>query len=623
MPLRFLSDHTPGSLAVRLACLSLAVGLFGCESPARQNNEPTLSPGPFIVSSPVVFPAVRAPSRLALSSLEEDLVYVSLPPGGIPGAISATIHDLRSGASVSVPVVNGGFDPVALPAAVGDTLLITVQLSGTKSTSFQSVVAAATVPVVVRTSPPPRKRDVPLNSIVVIVFSEPLDSATVDTGSFKLWRGTTPVGGTVMFADPAHLRVEFRPDALLASQTDYQLVLGQGIRDLDGTALDSAVTVPFTTGTTGAANALVFASVDVGLSHACGVTTEGAAYCWGDNEGGQLGNGTTTSSTTPVPVAGALSFSSISVENNYSCGVTTAGAVYCWGEGVVLTSLTAGPIPEPVAEGLTFSTVSVADFHACAVTTTGAGYCWGDGGMGDLGDGTVYGVAPIARVAGGHTFASISAGVYSSCGLTTTGAAYCWGSNMMGGLGTGLTGPEQCQPYGYADCSTVPVAVTGGHTFQQVAAKTYAACGLTPGGTTYCWGSNLNDNLGYHTHTGPEQCQWDDTYIVPCTRLPRAVPGLPPLASLSASDSYACGLTSNGVAYCWGYPQNTGDLTSNTGPVEVPGGLTFATLSTGPYATCGVTPAGVAYCWGHNEHGILGDGTTTSSRVPVKVAGQP
>ena len=115
MPLRFLSAHIPGSFAVRLACLSLGVALSGCESPARQNNEPTLSPGPFIVSSPVVFPAVRAPSRLALSSLEEDLVYVSLPPGGIPGAISATIHDLRSGASVSVPVVNGGFDPVALP----------------------------------------------------------------------------------------------------------------------------------------------------------------------------------------------------------------------------------------------------------------------------------------------------------------------------------------------------------------------------------------------------------------------------------------------------------------------------------------------------------------------------
>jgi hypothetical protein len=522
------------------------------------------------------------------------VVYVSLPPGAIPTGITATIRDLRTGDSVTVAVVNGGFDPVALAAALGDTLAIDVQLRGTGSTSFLSVVAAATAPVVVRTSPPPQKRDVPLNSIVVIVFSEPLDSATVDTGSVKLWRGTIPVAGTVRFADAEHLRVEFHPDDLLGGQTDYHLALSQEIRDLDGTALDSAVTIPFTTGTTGPATGLVFASVDVGLTHACGVTTEGAAYCWGDNFGGQLGNGTTTSSTTPVPVAGALSFSSISVETNYSCGVTTAGAVYCWGGGVVLSSLTAGLTPEPVAEGLTFATVSVGSFHACAVTTTGAGYCWGDGGMGDLGDGTVYGGAPVARIAGGLTFASVSAGVYSSCGVTTAGAAYCWGSNMLSGLGTGSTGPEQCQPYGYADCSTVPVAVTGGHTFRQAAAKVYAACGLTLEGTTYCWGSNLNDNLGYATHTGPEQCQWDDTYIVPCTRLPRSVPGLPALVSLSASDSYACGLNSTGVAYCWGYPQTTGDLTSNTGPVQVPGGLTFATLSTGPYATCGVTPAGVA-----------------------------
>jgi alpha-tubulin suppressor-like RCC1 family protein len=267
--------------------------------------------------------------------------------------------------------------------------------------------------------------------------------------------------------------------------------------------------------------------------------------------------------------------------------------------------------------------VSVGAFHACAVTTAGAGYCWGDGGMGDLGDGTVYGGTSFAPVAGGHTFASISAGVYSSCGLTTAGAAYCWGSNMLGGLGTGFTGPEQCQSYEYSYCSTVPVSVTGGFTFRQVEAKVYAACGLTLDGTTYCWGSNLNDNLGYHTHTGPEQCNWDESYIVPCTRLPLAVPGLPALVSFSADDSYGCGLTSAGVAYCWGYPQNVGDLTSNTGPVEVPGDLTFATLSTGPYSTCGVTPAGVAYCWGDNSQGKLGDGTTTSSRVPVKVAGQP
>jgi alpha-tubulin suppressor-like RCC1 family protein len=244
--------------------------------------------------------------------------------------------------------------------------------------------------------------------------------------------------------------------------------------------------------------------------------------------------------------------------------------------------------------------------------------------MGELGDGTVYGGSPIARVAGGLTFASVSAGVYHSCGVTTAGAAYCWGSNMLGGLGTGSTGPEQCQAFGFADCSTVPVAVTGGLTFRKVDAKVYAACGVTTNSTAYCWGSNQSDDLAFGTLTGPQQCAgWNETDSIACSRVPRTIPGVPPLVSLSGADTYTCGLTSAGAAICWGHPQNLGNLGNSTAPVTVPGGLRFKMLSAGPYATCGVTPTGVAYCWGLNEDGRLGDGTTSDSRVPVKVAGQP
>jgi alpha-tubulin suppressor-like RCC1 family protein len=155
-----------------------------------------------------------------------------------------------------------------------------------------------------------------------------------------------------------------------------------------------------------------------------------------------------------------------------------------------------------------------------------------------------------------------------------------------------------------------------------VDAKVSAACGVATSGTAYCWGSNLNDDLGFGTKTGPDQCASSGT-VFPCSRVPVAVPGSPNLVSLSDADVYTCGLTSAGVAYCWGYPQSIGDLTSNTAPVAVPGGLTFKALSAGSNSTCGMTTGGVAYCWGNNFNGQLGDGTTTSSSVPVKVAGQP
>jgi alpha-tubulin suppressor-like RCC1 family protein len=568
---------------------------------------------PFVVSSPV-------PVGGSLT-----VVYVSLPPGTIPSGFTATISCARTGRRVDAAMVDGGFDPVALPAIEGDTLVIAVRATGGASlTSFLSVVAAATAPSVVRTGPPPHKRNVSPRSIVAVVFSEPLDPSTVDTASFKLRRGTTPVLGTLRFADVAYLRVEFYPDSLLASQTDYQLVLSHGIRDVNGLALDSAVTVPFTTGTIAPVTNLVFASLSAGLSHTCGVTTAGAAYCWGANFTGALGDGTTAGSTTPVPVAGGHTFSAVSAGSDHTCGVTTAGALYCWGDGTMGPGegwLGHGPTPESVGGSLAFAAVSVGAFHACGVTTAGAAYCWGYGGSGELGDGaTASSTNPVA-VAGGLTFAAVSAGTYSTCGVTTTGAAYCWGDNSLGGLGTGTsTGLGQC---GFP-CSTVPAAVTGGLTFRQVDAKVYAACGVATSGTAYCWGSNLNDALGFGTQTGPDQCAWgDETLLLPCSRVPLPVPGSPNLVSLSDADSYTCGLTSAGVAYCWGYPQSVGYLSSNHAPVAVPGGLTFKALSAGSYSTCGMTTGGVAYCWGNNFNGQLGDGTTLSSSVPVKVAGQP
>jgi alpha-tubulin suppressor-like RCC1 family protein len=572
---------------------------------------------PFVVSSPVPGPS-------------STVVYVSLPPGAIPYGFAATISDLRTSGSVNAAVVDGGFDPVALPAITGDTLVIAVRATGgAVPTSFLSVVAAATAPMVVRTNPRPHTRDVSLNSIVVVVFSEPLDSATVDTGSVKLRRGTTPVPGTMRFADVAHLRAEFRSDSLLTPQTDYQLVLSHGIRDLNGLALDSAVTVPFTTGTLAPATNLVFASVSVGYSHTCGVTTAAAAYCWGDNFTGALGDGTTVSSTTPVPVAGGLTFATVSAAAFHTCGVTTSGSAYCWGVGGLLGdslgSLSNTPLP--VAGGLTFESVSAGYVHTCGVTTAGAAYCWGEGYHGELGDGTTNGSATAVPVAGRLTFAAVSAGGSHTCGVTTTGVAYCWGMNTMGELGTGSS--EQCQNGGSHACSTMPVAVAGGLSFKTVIAAGLHSCGVTTNDAPYCWGDNLRGVLGTGTNSGPEQCddvvgvevEWAPP-VIPCSRVPVAVAGELKLTSLTTggTDWYACGLTPTGATYCWGTSPN-GDLTP--APVGVAGEFTFATLSNGLSSTCGVTTAGGAYCWGANSHGELGDGTTVPSSVPVKVAGQP
>ena len=440
---------------------------------------------PFLVSNPV-------------RSYSPTVVYVSLPSGAIPNGLSASLSDLHTGASFNATVVDGGFDPLALPAVAEDTVLIVVrETGGASSTSFLSVVAAGTAPIVVRTDPLPHTGDVSLNSLVVVVFSEPLDSATVNTGSVELRRGTTPLRGTVRFADDGHFR---------RIQSDSLVAYCWGVDGIGNPIGNSPSAVPV-------AGGLTFATVSAGYGHSCGVTTAGVAYCWGGGNDGELGDGTTNYRATPVPVAGGLTFAAVSAGGSHSCGVTTIGVAYCWGAdragelGIgTSTGLQQCPpsylvacstVPVAVAGGLSFKTVIAADGHTCGVTTSAAPYCWGDNVPGVLGNGTNTGPeqcdepdpwdfpgsfpcssAPVA-VAGGLNRASLTTGGYDyACGLTAAGAAHCWGTSPNG------------------DLTPAPVAVASGFTFATLSTGETSTCGVTTAGVAYCWGSNDHGQLG-------------------------------------------------------------------------------------------------------------------------------
>lgn len=435
--------------------------------------------------------------------------------------------------------------------------------------------------------------------------------------------------------------------------------------DRIGTGFTLAATSGPLTGTASAAFdirplAIAREPVSSGGSNTCGVTTAGAAYCWGSNRFGQLGDGDTAQTTSPAAVSGGLMFASVGADvgGQHRCGVTTTGAAYCWGYhayGQLGTGTMSGPqqcqgstpcsaTPLAVPGGLTFAAVSGGIGHTCGLTTTGAAYCWGLNFTGQLGVGTTTSevcsnnpcsTTPVA-VAGGLTFIAISAGASHTCGITAAGSAYCWGANTDGQLGDGTVTQR-----------TSPVAVASGLTFAAVSAGIGYTCGVATTGEAYCWGLNNTGQLGIGTTSGPQICATGNNN--PCSMTPVAVQGGLTFTMVSAGgDAYGhghvCGVTAAAAAYCWGDnvlgQLGDGTVTPRTSPVAVGGGLSFVDVSAGSNYdvtgapgyehTCGVTTAGVAYCWGVSINGQLGTGTTTGpqactpsycSTMPVAVLG--
>ncbi|MFL5493489.1 MAG: RCC1 domain-containing protein [Gemmatimonadales bacterium] len=240
--------------------------------------------------------------------------------------------------------------------------------------------------------------------------------------------------------------------------------------------------------------------VSAGDSHTCAVTTDQRAYCWGlltDDMPVALGNGSTVGSATPVRVSGSLVFRQVSVGTGHSCGVTTSDEAFCWGDnqygqiGDGEASASNRLTPSRVAGTRRFRQVDAGVFHTCAVTLAYRAFCWGDNRAGQLGDGTTTPRAVPRAVSGGIAFERVTAGRQFSCGETTENRTYCWGSNVSGQLGDGSG----------TSGSATPVLVAGGHFFDQVSAGYFHACAKTGAGRAFCWGNNGNGGLGDGTTT--------------------------------------------------------------------------------------------------------------------------
>jgi alpha-tubulin suppressor-like RCC1 family protein len=375
-------------------------------------------------------------------------------------------------------------------------------------------------------------------------------------------------------------------------------------------------------------------AVSAGYNHTCTVTSGGRIQCWGNNAFGQLGDGTQTSRNTAMEVSLPGLAAAVSAGNYHTCGATEH-SVYCWGivdyqllEGEDVFYITPKPYPIDVSnipyDERILALDSGFDFD-CLLTDAGSVYCWGRNDQGQLGQNEIsYSINVPVRIGSLKGPAEkLTVGGSHACVILRGGAVQCWGYNNAGQLGVQF--PRE---------TAAPISVAGLSSAVEISAGAYHTCAVIAGGRVKCWGDKRFGQLG-----GAASASGGDLVDVA---------GLPGGArAVAAGGSHSCALMENGGIVCWGndkygqlgegLPAPAATQTATPIPTQSGGEATApptktrtptpeitnraVSVAAGRSHTCAVTVSGGVKCWGKNEHGELGNGTWADSSVPVEVTG--
>jgi alpha-tubulin suppressor-like RCC1 family protein len=289
--------------------------------------------------------------------------------------------------------------------------------------------------------------------------------ALLADGSVKCWGdnqfGELGIGYTSKDSTPVRVTGITNAIAITAGAADTCALLSGGTIDCwganiygelgNGTTTNSSTPVPVS----GITNAV---AVTAGYVSTCATLSSRGVDCWGYNAYGEVGNGTTTNSSTPVPVSGITTASAAAVPAVgafHTCAPLSSGGVDCWGyneQGQLGNGTTSRDSLSPVAVSAitNATTVAAGYYHTCASLSGGGADCWGENPFGELGNGTRTNSSTPVAVSGITRATGVTGGEAHSCARLIGGGVDCWGDNIDGQLGNGTT-----------TSSLTPVTVTG------------------------------------------------------------------------------------------------------------------------------------------------------------------
>ena len=306
----------------------------------------------------------------------------------------------------------------------------------------------------------------------------------------------------------------------------------------DGTEDGSATPV-------GVINITNFQAIGANRDYTCGLTSDGAVYCWGIERECNFGDDNNddyyTSPTAPTQNinGGAVQ---VATGHQHACALMDDGSVVCWGDDSTGQLGNGSPYagscsPVTVSNVTDAKQVSAGRDHGCAVDGDNRGWCWGYNGDGQLGDNSFNNRAAPAAVHGGREWTKIKACFDQTCGITVDGDPFCWGNNLEGQLGDGSTERRRR-----------PVAVAGLSDVVDIDCGEDHACAVTGGGEVYCWGNN-NEGQVTGNSAGPSN------YYTP-----RLVAQVENAIAIGTGQAASCALESNGDLICWGLEYDIDDV---------------------------------------------------------------
>lgn len=261
-----------------------------------------------------------------------------------------------------------------------------------------------------------------------------------------------------------------------------------------------------------------------GISHTCEIRLDRSVWCWGDNQAGQLGDGTTNPHSGAIQVGDGFDWRRIDANELYTCGIRLDDSLWCWGG--YPHHLNDWPNVDPstpvaVAPEMDWTEVSAGESSTCAIHVSGDVYCWGDNQFGVVGDGT-HDVVEEPKLIATGPYVDVAVGI-GSCGIKDDGTLWCWG--------------DAAPPWGDEDITPQQVGTASGWT--SVTSEERHFCGIQSDHSLWCWAAGYDGQLGMG-----DEVTWQDE--------PTQVGTDSDWKSVTAGARHTCAIRLDGSLWCWG-----------------------------------------------------------------------